>query len=626
VTAAPVAEPADPAAIALIRADETLLASYWLHVGADPRSSGLTDEAEAARYLLWFATEGWRQHQQVMFSAELLRWLAAPAGRVATRLAAHVLASQSKQTDAAREGQPTRFRNAEGGLDLKTFHAWYYLQGVDELGLAPLISAAERSALHAPAKSDAGTGHSRLSAMHAHLARLSSGHGSPRDDPAWFEQVWLPQASPWLRIAPMKTGEAPLAATLFGFTDGVLGVGEDVRMMAATLLRAGAHVAIHSVDIPRGVGESAPHGWGTLCVDRPLFGTSLFCLPPFEMKRLKIRHGAHLFAGRRNIGVWPWELPTLPPDWLSVFDDVDEIWAISRYLADAFGALTGKPVRHVPPHVAAPTLSVGARDRAAFVAITFCDFNSFASRKNPQGAIEAFRLAFPDQAGREQLIVKTLNAARHGPAADAMRAAAEGDPRILFRDEALSRNDTLALIAGSDCLISLHRAEGFGRTPAEAMRLGVPVVATGWSGSADLLDETTGWPVPYRLRRIARGEYIYTQGSHWAEPHIGAAARALAAIRADRDGEVARRVAAAKARVEALCGLDACASRAGLLLRGKNPGDDTAGDAAKPSPHGATDRPATRPHGGASTPAAGSPGRASPHQEPAPCQAPARSE
>jgi glycosyltransferase involved in cell wall biosynthesis len=253
-----------------------------------------------------------------------------------------------------------------------------------------------------------------------------------------------------------------------------------------------------------------------------------------------------------------------------VFDAVDEVWAISRYLADAFGALTDKPVRHAPPHVedAAPNSAGAAEIRAgaAFVAIAMCDFNSFTARKNPEGAIAAFLEAFPDRSGAERLIVKTLNGHAHPEALARLNAAAGGDPRVVVRDAALPRAETLGLIAASDCLLSLHRAEGFGRVPAEAMRLGVPVVATGWSGSSDLLDESTGWPVPYRLRPVERGEYAYAEGSHWAEPHVGAAARALRAIRHDSTGEAERRAATARQRVEALCGREACARRLRALL------------------------------------------------------------
>jgi glycosyltransferase involved in cell wall biosynthesis len=50
----------------------------------------------------------------------------------------------------------------------------------------------------------------------------------------------------------------------------------------------------------------------------------------------------------------------------------------------------------------------------------------------------------------------------------------------------LSREATLRMIAEADCYVSLHRAEGFGYTMAEAMFYGVPVIASGYSGNLSM--------------------------------------------------------------------------------------------------------------------------------------------
>ena len=65
--------------------------------------------------------------------------------------------------------------------------------------------------------------------------------------------------------------------------------------------------------------------------------------------------------------------------------------------------------------------------------------------------------------------------------------AAVGDPRIQIIPGTLERTDAMALLKGSGCLVSPHRAEGFGRNIGEAIVLGVPVIATAFSGSGDYL-------------------------------------------------------------------------------------------------------------------------------------------
>ena len=51
--------------------------------------------------------------------------------------------------------------------------------------------------------------------------------------------------------------------------------------------------------------------------------------------------------------------------------------------------------------------------------------------------------------------------------------------------------------------VSLHRAEGFGLTLAQAMSLGKPVVATGYSANTEFMSEENGYLVPYRLVPVA---------------------------------------------------------------------------------------------------------------------------
>jgi glycosyltransferase involved in cell wall biosynthesis len=83
-------------------------------------------------------------------------------------------------------------------------------------------------------------------------------------------------------------------------------------------------------------------------------------------------------------------------------------------------------------------------------------------------------------------------------------------------------------------VLSLHRSEGFGLVPAEAMLLGRPVVATDFSGTTDFIDSGCAMPVPYRLipARDPRGVFE-APGADWADADIGAAAQALRLLAGD---------------------------------------------------------------------------------------------
>ena len=84
-----------------------------------------------------------------------------------------------------------------------------------------------------------------------------------------------------------------------------------------------------------------------------------------------------------------------------------------------------------------------------------------------------------------------------------------------------------SLIASCDAYVSLHRSEGIGLTIADAMGLGKPVIATGWSGNTDFMDVSNSFPVSYRLVEIEENVGPYHEGEVWAEPSVEHAAELM---------------------------------------------------------------------------------------------------
>lgn len=377
---------------------------------------------------------------------------------------------------------------------------------------------------------------------------------------AWYRDGGAQEHGLGAFIRP-ASDEALPGVNIIGFGDTVMGIGEDARALAAVLGHAGIARSIVSLSLPADIGTTGRHGLDGLHADQPVFPVNIFAIPAIETARLHVERGSDLFRRRYSIGYWPWELTTLPPCWHGVFDLVDEVWASSEFLFDVYSRLTDKPVILMPPFLNIPEpepfdLAALGLPGGATVFLVMFDFNSFVSRKNPEGAIAAFRMAFPDPGGPERLIVKTLNAHAHPDADRALRARIGGDPRIVLIDRALGRGQVAGLIAAADCLVSLHRSEGFGRVLAEAMALGTAVVATDWSGSTSFLDATRSYPVGFTLRDVSPGEYILSEGSQWAEPSIEDAARHLRAMRDNRASDGGMR-ARARDFVRGAYGLDA---------------------------------------------------------------------
>lgn len=255
----------------------------------------------------------------------------------------------------------------------------------------------------------------------------------------------------------------------------------------------------------------------------------IFHLNPPELLAALACLGPRQLIGPRY-GYWAWELPRAPARWLKDAALVDEVWAPSRYTAQALSGAAA-PVRVVPHPLFIEDYAkvTPAPRRTAFQGVSVFDFNSSLARKNPQGAIAAWTRAFGDDAACE-LTLKTQNGDLFPQALAELRAAAPANVRVI--DETWPYDDVKALIAGADVLVSLHRGEGFGLTPAEAMAMAVPVLATAWSGVLDFMDDDCAVLVPFRLAPVKDPQGIYA-GQTWADPDIAAAAEGLMRLRDD---------------------------------------------------------------------------------------------
>lgn len=273
-------------------------------------------------------------------------------------------------------------------------------------------------------------------------------------------------------------------------------------------------------------------------LDAPVFGVNIFFMTPLETLRLFCTRGASLFLNRRSIGAWRWDLPEWPRELAFCAFLVDEIWAPSAFVRRAFEMSSPVPVVEAPPAVLAPPL---AADRAkfglpakGFIFLVSADEGDSFNRSNPLAAIRAFKAAFPAPEVGVGLVVRTPSETIGADDRDELVQAASDDARIGLVDEALTQDERLALMASCDCLVSLHRATAFGRTIAEALILGLPVVATHWSGNVDYAEVGEQYLVEAKKVALGQDHEPFADGQLWAEPDIGAAAEALRAARTDQ--------------------------------------------------------------------------------------------
>lgn len=228
-----------------------------------------------------------------------------------------------------------------------------------------------------------------------------------------------------------------------------------------------------------------------------------------------------------NIAFVAWELETLPDAMQRYFPAFDAYWVPSTFVRDAMAVGQSKPVHLVkqplelPDEDPAPAFT-GSR----LTVLTFFDYDSFVTRKNPEAAVRAFQAAFPAARDDVALVVKTRGAVDRGRREWLADAAAK-DPRIRVIDHTLTRDEMRALMRDSDVFLSLHRSEGFGFGCAEALAAGRAVVSTDYGGCTDFITGDTGFPVEWTRRALVKGDYIGWEGASWAEPSIEHAATLL---------------------------------------------------------------------------------------------------
>ena len=229
-------------------------------------------------------------------------------------------------------------------------------------------------------------------------------------------------------------------------------------------------------------------------------------------------------SGPLRVSIPMWHLARFPDDWLVRLNAADEVWAPSRFIQMALAGRLECPVVTVPLafESAAPALpprhALGLPERRFLFFASF-DCSFCPSRENPQGAIAAFRRAFPRH-GTAGLVLHAANPEIAPDRTPYLRALGDGHPDIFLLEGRPDGFERASLIAATDAVLSLHRSEGLALLCAEAFRAGKPIIATGYAATRELLTERTGYPVGFRLVPVPEGLYPRVVPQNWAEPDI----------------------------------------------------------------------------------------------------------
>lgn len=354
---------------------------------------------------------------------------------------------------------------------------------------------------------------------------------------AGFAREW--RRARQARGSARRFGDMPGGVNLIGYLGAAKGIGEAARNNLIAM--QAASIPVSAIDYEVGVAPllQTEARSNSAAGNSFRFNANLIHVHPPQLPYLWGKYHPSELVDRYSIAVWYWELPEFPDEWVSAFDLVDEVWAASQFIYSSVSARASVPVVKIPPCVAPscdPRLKRSHYNlpEGRFLFLCAYDVLSVQQRKNPAGAIEAFRRAFPENDPSVGLVIKVTNAVENPAEIRRLRAELSACSNCFLLDDILDRVGMHSLINVTDAYVSLHRSEGFGLVGAESMYLGKPVVMTRWSGNVDYMTEDNSCGVDYRLVPVGEGAEPYQPSSLWAEPDVDQAAEYMRRLVKDR--------------------------------------------------------------------------------------------
>jgi len=318
-----------------------------------------------------------------------------------------------------------------------------------------------------------------------------------------------------------------LGVNVIGYINGEHGVGEAVRANIKCLKAANIGISLSNIN-PTYVRQSDVT-FSDFSNKRD-FPINLIHINADMLPYHYAEKGIGDYKNKYNIGFWTWELSEFPDSWVKSFSYCDEVWVPSNFVLASISRKSPIPVLKIPHAVCIDNIKDVKREyfglnEEEFIFLFIFDFLSYFERKNPLAVIRSFCGAFTPQ-DNTRLVIKCVNSTFDPKAFNRLQAEANGK-KITIIDNYLDKDEVNALLALCNSYVSLHRSEGYGLTIAEAMSLGKPVIATGYSGNTDFMNINNSFPVRYTMKEIVEDVGPYRKGNFWAEPDIGHASELM---------------------------------------------------------------------------------------------------
>eukprot|EP01027_Heterolobosea_sp_BB2_P007105 GEZU01010611.1.p1 GENE.GEZU01010611.1~~GEZU01010611.1.p1 ORF type:complete len:753 (+),score=147.23 GEZU01010611.1:110-2368(+) len=242
-----------------------------------------------------------------------------------------------------------------------------------------------------------------------------------------------------------------------------------------------------------------------------------------------------------SIGRFMFETDRVPATWLDNLRRVDEVWVPSKFNVETFAKATGFPrdkFKVVPqtldfdyydPKNAEPMAIEGKAsfnflsvfewtDRKGWDIMLQAYFEEFSSSDDVALIIKSHLpfLLTPDEAPKIRKIIDDF-------VKEKMPWRTQNLPKVIIIGTRMAQAEFPRLYRSADAFVLPTRGEGWGRPFMEAMAMELPVIATGWSGNMEYMNEEVNYLIDYELVPCVNKDSDEYKGHMWAQasvPHL----------------------------------------------------------------------------------------------------------
>lgn len=237
-----------------------------------------------------------------------------------------------------------------------------------------------------------------------------------------------------------------------------------------------------------------------------------------------------------NIGRTMFETDSIPKEWVSQCNKMDEIWVPSEFNINNFIKAGIKKEKLVKVHESIDTnifdIKVSKLGSISQIkGFKFLSVFDWTLRKGWDVLLEAFLKEFQNKKN-VSLILKVW--ASNGKSLDDVKDEIKSflkekfnkdhiPTNIILFSSNLSVEDLPKLYKSVDAYVSPSRGEGWGRPMMEAMAMGLPTIATRYSGQLEFMNDENSFLIDNELVRVtdkASNETYWYKSHRWAEPSV----------------------------------------------------------------------------------------------------------